>query len=120
VAAHAKQVVCTQGHPFTPENTYIMKNGGRRCRLCGRRWQRDYEIERGMRGEVPPQKNPRGDGHRWGEKHPMAKLTDDQVREIRASNLSAQELASRYGVKDGAIESIRRGTTWRHLDADSE
>lgn len=25
---------CKRGHEFTPENTYIMKNGGRSCRAC--------------------------------------------------------------------------------------
>lgn len=27
---------CKQGHNFTPENTYIKKNGGRDCRECNR------------------------------------------------------------------------------------
>lgn len=26
--------VCKRGHAFTPENTIIRKNGGRKCRLC--------------------------------------------------------------------------------------
>lgn len=33
----ARKDVCPQGHPFTPENTYIPRNGrGQRCRTCNR------------------------------------------------------------------------------------
>ena len=27
---------CKQGHEYTPENTYLKKNGNRACRECGR------------------------------------------------------------------------------------
>lgn len=27
---------CPSGHPFTPENTRILKNGHRKCRMCDR------------------------------------------------------------------------------------
>lgn len=29
---------CHRGHPFSPENTYISKEGGRSCRTCAREW----------------------------------------------------------------------------------
>ena len=35
-AIHARQTECIHGHLFTPENTRIRKNGGRRCRTCDR------------------------------------------------------------------------------------
>lgn len=35
-----KQTHCKYGHPFTPENTYVRKNGHRQCRACGRRLDR--------------------------------------------------------------------------------
>jgi hypothetical protein len=31
---------CKQGHPFTPENTYLFRGKYRRCRTCKRRWDR--------------------------------------------------------------------------------
>lgn len=32
-----KRAACREGHPMTPENTYVMKNGRRACRACIRR-----------------------------------------------------------------------------------
>jgi len=32
---------CNHGHEFTPENTYIDKDGGRNCRTCKRRQNRE-------------------------------------------------------------------------------
>ena len=33
---NAKVTHCKQGHEFTPENTYQMPSGSRRCRACNR------------------------------------------------------------------------------------
>lgn len=43
---NASKTHCPQGHPHDAENTYVMTNGGRRCRRCAadyqaRRWQDD-------------------------------------------------------------------------------
>ena len=55
-----------------------------------------------------------------GMSHPMAKLTDDQVREIRtrwASDRPRQgALAQEYGVSKGLIGLIIRRKAWAHLD----
>ncbi|MER7814516.1 hypothetical protein [Streptomyces sp. NPDC096153] len=32
--ANARKTHCTRGHPFNAENTYVLSNGGRRCRAC--------------------------------------------------------------------------------------
>ena len=54
-----------------------------------------------------------------GERHGMAKLTDDQVREIRARYAGEwggqTALAKEYGVSQGLISQIVRGDVWRHL-----
>lgn len=50
-----------------------------------------------------------------GEKHGMAKLTDDDVREIRASNLSGVELTRIFGVGGAAISNIRNHKAWKHV-----
>jgi hypothetical protein len=42
-----------------------------------------------------------------------AKLTWDQVEEIRASEGTTRELSQRYGVGRSAICNIRAGRTWR-------
>lgn len=53
--------------------------------------------------------------HAWGRRHGMVKLTEDQVREIRASSATERELAKQYGVSDSAIHGVRAGKTWKHL-----
>lgn len=50
-----------------------------------------------------------------GERHRSAKLTESQVREIRASDDPQATLVSRYGVNSGSISRIRRRQTWRHV-----
>ena len=45
------------------------------------------------------------------------KLTEDQVREIRAAvGESARDLATRYGVCRGTIDGIRARRRWAHLE----
>lgn len=55
-----------------------------------------------------------GDYHR-GEKHPQAKLTATDVREIRQSTLTHKALAKRYGVARTTISSVVRRERWREL-----
>lgn len=51
-----------------------------------------------------------------GEKHPLAKLSADAVREIRAGRESQSRTASRYGVSQTLVYAIRRGKAWAWLD----
>lgn len=50
-----------------------------------------------------------------GEKNGLAKLTERQVREIRASTESSLKLGPRYGVSFALICRIRRRECWRHV-----
>jgi hypothetical protein len=50
-----------------------------------------------------------------GEKHHDAKLTTEQVREIRVSTESGVTLAKRFNVTRSTISSIRRGKTWKTI-----
>ena len=43
------------------------------------------------------------------------KLTEDDVRAIRASKESVRVLAARYGVSAPQISRIRSGENWRHV-----
>ena len=52
---------------------------------------------------------------RRGELAAMAKLTADDVLQIRASCLSHRELAEAYPVSASQICHIRRGEQWKHL-----
>jgi group I intron endonuclease len=53
-----------------------------------------------------------------GENNSYAKLTADDVREIRkllAAGVLQKEIAKRFGVSKGAITDINRGKNWSHV-----
>jgi hypothetical protein len=52
---------------------------------------------------------------RFGESSPHCKLTEDQVREIRASTEKQSDMAKRLGVTQTTISEIRRRVSWSHL-----
>lgn len=87
-------------------------------------------VKRGRHSSIlSPERMPRGERHGLvknperaarGEQHGSAKLTDDIVREIRASHAagaSINSLARKYGVNKRGIQFIVRRKTWRHVDA---
>lgn len=49
---------------------------------------------------------------RW---NPLRKLTDHQVRSIRASSETQRVLGERYGIAQCCIAFIRTGRTYRHI-----
>ena len=51
----------------------------------------------------------------FGEKHPRAKLTEDQARTILLSDKRPGELATEFNVNDATIRDIRLGKNWAHL-----
>jgi hypothetical protein len=71
-----------------------------------------------------PEKLPRGDLHH-ARLHPemlarginngLAKLNDDNVREIRLSGESVVALSGRFSVSKSTIEAVRRNLIWRHV-----
>jgi hypothetical protein len=50
-----------------------------------------------------------------GERHGHAKLTAEQVRAIRESNLSSPKVARIYGVDAGTVRKLRRRERWPHV-----
>lgn len=50
-----------------------------------------------------------------GEAHHRSVLTDDMVREIRASSESAHALSRRLGVSRPTVARVRQGRTWKHV-----
>lgn len=54
--------------------------------------------------------------HNRGDRHPMAKLNEDQVKSIIArSNESSKTLAEEFGVTRDCINCIKRGACWKHI-----
>lgn len=59
--------------------------------------------------------------HPSGERHPIAKLTEDQVRDAKrrmAYGESGNALAKELGVSRQAMYNIRNGKTWAHVEVD--
>jgi len=54
--------------------------------------------------------------HMRGENAPCAKLTEEQVKEIFNSKLGCRRLARIYKVDRKAIQKIRNGKNWKHLN----
>lgn len=50
-----------------------------------------------------------------GQERPDAKLTDNYVREIRASDESYRVLGARYNVAHSIIAKIKWGVDWKHI-----
>lgn len=50
-----------------------------------------------------------------GSKHSHAKLTEDDVRVIRASNDNYKALGRKYGVASNTIKAIKTGRTWKYI-----
>lgn len=55
------------------------------------------------------------DRHPFGADHGRAKLTEQDVRDIRASAGSHQDIADLYGVAQNTVTSIKLRKIWRHL-----
>lgn len=53
--------------------------------------------------------------NRCGEEHHAARLTEDDVRAIRASSDSQRVLAARHGVSKRTIRRVQQGLAWRHV-----
>jgi len=55
---------------------------------------------------------------RKGEKHGQAKLTDDDVREVRALYADGwlqREIAEEFGIAQSNVSIICRGKAWKHV-----
>ena len=50
-----------------------------------------------------------------GESNSQAKLTSNDIIEIRKSKLSSKELAKRFNMTHRHINKIRNNSVWRHI-----
>ena len=50
-----------------------------------------------------------------GEGHGQSRLTEEEVREIRASRASYSELCRQYGMSRNALHAAKTGRTWKHV-----
>ena len=53
--------------------------------------------------------------HRFGERSPLAKLSEESIFKIKKDKRSNSALAREYGVNASTISRIRSGNRWSHL-----
>lgn len=53
--------------------------------------------------------------HLRGEKHPLSKLTKDDVLAIRRDGRGHKAVAADYGVSPTLIRNVRNRETWAHV-----
>jgi hypothetical protein len=54
-------------------------------------------------------------GDRKGQANPKAKLTPDQILDIRSSGLPLSAIARAHGISKSTAHSVRSGATWGHV-----
>lgn len=101
---------CKRGHRWDEQVPIISPSGTRGCRICHRERERGYRSVKG-----PERAARRRKGRAKGERNANAKLTDADVRAIRASILPSISLAEAYGVDDSVISRARSRKTWKHV-----
>jgi hypothetical protein len=60
-------------------------------------------------------RRPRPYASKPGIQNPRAKLTEDQVRAIRAATGTQESIAARFGISRRSVGFIRRREHWKHL-----
>lgn len=107
----AHRVICrlVHGEPPTPEHEAAHSCGKGHLGCCNPNhlsWKTPKEniLDKEIHGTTP-----------WGETHSNSRLTENQVRSIRASLLSDPDLAAIYGVARSTISRIQSGKLWARL-----
>lgn len=104
-------IVCETFHGLRPEGLLALHNNGDQldCRAENLRWGTsvDNAADRTAHGNA------------WrGERHHRAKITENDVRSIRAasaSGASRRALAAQYGLSKRAIQFIVQRRNWKHV-----
>jgi hypothetical protein len=109
-AKHARKTHCFRGHPFSGENLYITPSTGARCcKICQKKIRREKMLA--TNGFIRPDFK--------GEHNPKAKLTAQQVLEIRAKwsagGITRDALSRAYGVYPTTISRILLNKGWKDL-----
>jgi hypothetical protein len=104
--AHRVAWILTFGEP-TPGLDLLHKCDNRKC-------VNPSHLYLGTHEQNMRDKAERGNQER-GVDHPAAKLTEQDVMDIRTSQDSNDVLARCYGINGGTVSRIRSGKTWRHL-----
>ncbi len=109
----AHRVICEAAHGKPPSSRYEAAHG------CGRGHfgcVNPNHLRWATPGENQTDKLRHGT-HNRGSRHPSAKLTENQAREIMElkGRESQSGIAKRYGVSAGAVADIHKGRNWSWL-----
>ena len=99
------------GVKLSPDQAVCHSCDVRRCVNPNHLWlgsAADNNRDRHLKGRS------RGASHS-GAKNPMSKLTDDDVRAIRASKGTLAEVASQFGITVQTVRNIKLRHTWKHV-----
>lgn len=122
--ARVNRVVCAAFHgPAPSPDHHAAHNDGNRLnnRADNLRWAigAENEADKRLHGTARI-----GERH-WsksmperrakGTRHGLAKLTDDQVRAIRADTRFQRTIAADFGVSQRTVNQIKLGRIWRHV-----
>ena len=106
---YVHQLVCEAFHGPAPEGCEVAHGDGNGLNNAASnlRWATRLENihDKPAHGTQP-----------MGESVYIAKLTDDRVREILSSPLSARKLAGVFGVGPATVTAVRLGRTWKHIE----
>jgi hypothetical protein len=101
--------ICGNGHELTDDNVYITAAGHKKCRSCALGVKKEMR-KRGCLG-IAPKKRENWEPAR-GEQNSSAKLSDQEVIDIRAAIAGGTrqvDLARKYGVTPTLISMIKKG-----------
>lgn len=110
----ANRYMCllAHGEPPTPEHQSAHSCGNGHLGCVNPRHLRWATVKENMADMVEHGTVPQG------ERNGHAKLTEDDVREIKRSRgkVTQRELAKRFGVGHANIAQIQRGFSWKHVE----
>ena len=132
------RVVCSVFHgPNSTHLAHHINGDWQDNRACNLAWVESHQdisdamVSRGTHSHgdthmsrTKPHTLRRGDDHparyspdylRRGQTHPLAKLTEDDIIDIRASSQDRGTLARQYGVEPNTIRAIKLRKTWKHI-----
>ena len=86
---------------------------------CRHRLDRGWSAEQALGLQPKPRRRTRPELVVRGERHSSAKLTEQQVREMRAKRLAGaqlSQLAREYGVSQNSVSRIAMRRIWKHVE----
>ncbi|WP_261496704.1 NUMOD4 motif-containing HNH endonuclease [Burkholderia multivorans] len=106
VGVHRLVLLAFRGLPLDGQEA-CHKNGiGTDNRLSNLRWDTHLENNRDRKRHAH---------YAIGECHRMAKLSEEQARQIKYGGLTLREAMKRFAIRKSQIFRIRRGECWSHI-----